>query len=303
MAELTGRLKTIKEVYERLDSGFGSIQSTLQQAKKINSLITYNDVKTYLDKLQHRQTQFSYKSYNSFISKHALYDMEIDLIDMTSAAEKTYRYGFVAVDTFTKIVSVIPLKTKQPSDVVDAMVKTLQKIGVPNQIYSDQEGSFSNIEFIKLMNKHKIKHHMTVGSAHTVENFNRQFKEQIQTRLNALNLSRDKWVEHIDYIIKKHNNSYHSVLQMTPNEATKKDNRLLVSFNIRENAKYDRKYSKIIVGQNVRVLMKKDNTTKGYFPKWSQSVFKVLFIENGNYMINDGKRKLYKRHEILTIPT
>ena len=112
MAELNEREKTIKEVYNNLNRGFGSIQSTLQQAKKINSLITYNDVKTYLDKLQHRQTQFSYKSYNSFISKHALYDMEIDLIDMTSAADKTYRYGFVAVETFTKIVSVIPLKTK-----------------------------------------------------------------------------------------------------------------------------------------------------------------------------------------------
>ena len=128
MAELNEREKTIKDVYNNWISGFGSIQSTLQQPKKINSLITYNDVKTYLDKLQHRQTQFSHKSYNSFISKHALYDMEIDLIDMTSAADKTYRYGFVAVDTFTKIVSVIPLKAKQPSDVVEAMIKTLEKL-------------------------------------------------------------------------------------------------------------------------------------------------------------------------------
>ena len=132
---------------------------------------------------------------------------------------------------------------------------------------------------------------MTVGSAHIVENFNRQLKEEMQTRLNAMNLSRDKWIEHIDYIIKKHNNSYHSVLQMTPNEATKKDNRLLVSFNIRENAKYDRKYPKILVGENVRVLTKKDSRTKGYFPKWSQSVFEVIFIENDNYVINDGKEK------------
>ena len=127
MAELTEREQTIKDVYNNVHTGFSSIQSTLQQAKKINSLITYNDVKTYLNKLQHRQTQFVYKSYNSFISKHALYDMEIDLIDMTSAADKTYRYGFVAVDTFTKIVSVIQLKTKQPSDVVAAIVKTLEK--------------------------------------------------------------------------------------------------------------------------------------------------------------------------------
>ena len=89
---------------------------------------------------------------------------------------------------------------------------------------------------------------------------------------------------------------------MTPNEATKKDNRLFVSFNIRENVKYDSKYPKIIVSDHVRVLMKKDSTTKGYFPKWNQSVFEVIFIENDNYVINDGKRKLYRRHEILKIP-
>ncbi len=46
---------------------------------------------------------------------------------MTSSIEKTYRYGCVAVDTCIEIVSVIPLQTKQPSDVVEAMIKTFEQ--------------------------------------------------------------------------------------------------------------------------------------------------------------------------------
>ncbi len=80
MCASTDRGTTIKDVYARVDTGFGSIQSSLQQATKINSLITYNGVNAYLDKLPHRQTQFAYKSYNSSIPKHALYDLEIDLM-------------------------------------------------------------------------------------------------------------------------------------------------------------------------------------------------------------------------------
>ena len=180
--------------------------------------------------------------------------------------------------------------------------KILKSIGIPKQIYSDEEGAFNSADFIRLMNKHKIKHTMTVGSAHFVENYNRQFKENIQIRLNALDLSRDKWVDHLKYIVDKHNNSYHSIIKMTPKEATKKTNELLVAFNIREKAKYDRKYPKLSVNDNVRVLLKKTTKTKGYFPKWSEKVFKVRFIQDKHYLIDDtNKRKAYKRHELLKV--
>ena len=35
-------------------------------------------------------------------------------------------------------------------------------------MYSDQEPSFNNVEFIKLLNQHKIKHITTIARAHTV---------------------------------------------------------------------------------------------------------------------------------------
>ena len=71
--------------------------------KKDNS-ITKNDVRISLNKLKHRQVQFKYKGFNSFISPHPLFEIELDLIDLTKKAEENdgYRYTLVAIDNFTK---------------------------------------------------------------------------------------------------------------------------------------------------------------------------------------------------------
>ena len=256
-----------------------------------------------MNKLQHRQTQFTYKKFNSFISKHPLYDFEIDLIDLTEEAtkHKGIRYGLTAIDTFTKIAHLVPIKTKTPTDVVKAMEDVIKTMGVPTQILTDGEGAFNSSEYMIFKNKHKIKHKITVSSAHTIERFNRTFKEQLQTRLDAMNLSRDKWLGQIKHIIDKYNNSYRRVIGMTPNQAKIPENELLVKFNINEHSRMDRKYPKLDVGSNVRALLRKDTKTKGYFPKWSIEVYKVLVIKDGDYIINDTKRKVYMRHELLKV--
>ena len=43
-----------------------------------------------------------------------------------------------------------------------------------------------------------------------------------------MKLTRDKWIEHIKYSVDTHNDSYHSVMQMTPKDATKQSNHFLV---------------------------------------------------------------------------
>ena len=88
---------------------------------------------------------------------------------------------------------------------------------------------------------------------------------------------------------------------MTPNQAKKEGNKLMVSFILWNNAKKNRQYPELKVGDEVRVMQKKDNTTKGYFPTWSKEVYKVTFIKDNDYMVNDGKRKLCQRHELLNV--
>jgi hypothetical protein len=127
--ELTEKQKIIKEIYYNRISGFGSISDTLKQAKEKDVNITYNDVKQYLDSLKHRQTHFKSNKYNTFVSMGPLYEIEIDIMDMTIEATEDdgYRYGLVGIDNFTKIAHVTPIKTKTPKDVINALDEKIKK--------------------------------------------------------------------------------------------------------------------------------------------------------------------------------
>ena len=232
-----------------------------------------------------------------------MFEIEVDLVDLSKKASENegIRYGFVGIDNFTKYAWVVPIRTKQPHDVTKAMQEIFDKIGVPKQLYSDQEGAFNNAEFIRLMNKHKVKHIMVVDKAHTVERFNRTLKENIHRRLTAMGLDTDKWTSQLEAVVNKYNNTEHTTIKMTPNEARKEGNKLMVSYNIWDKAKRDRKYPELKVGDDVRVMLRRDNKTKGTDPKWSTQVYKITFIRGNDYMVNDGKRKVYVRHELLKV--
>ena len=97
---------------------------------------------------------------------------------------------------------------------------------------------------------------------------------------------------------------------MTPNQAKKKGNLLLVAFNLWNNAKRERKYPDLKVGDNVRVQLKyPGGHKKGYMPTWSKEVYKVTVIDKNKqgtvYLINkvvkDGINKTYQRSELLKV--
>ena len=92
-----------------------------------------------------------------------------------------------------------------------------------------------------------------------------------------MGLDRDKWLSQLEPIINKYNNKEHRTIHMTPNQAKKEGNKLMVSFNLWNNAKKNRQYPDLKVGEEVRVTHKKDNNTKGYFPRWSKEVYKITF--------------------------
>ena len=75
----------------------------------------------------------------------------------------------------------------------------------------------------------------------------------------------------------------------------------MASSNLWNNAKKNRQYPELEIGNEVRVIQKKENNTKGYMPKWSKEVYKVTCIKDSDYTIHDGKRKLYQRHELLKV--
>ena len=124
MTELSDKDKVIKSIYENVNTGYGSIKDTYNQAKAKDVSITVNDVRRYLNKLKHIQVQFKYKGFNSFISTHPLFEIELDLIDLTKKAEENdgYRYALVGIDNFTKYAWAVPMKTKKPIELFDLKI-------------------------------------------------------------------------------------------------------------------------------------------------------------------------------------
>ena len=305
MAELTDKEKIIKEVYEDKEQGFGSIKDTFKQAVRKDPRIKLDDVKKYLDKQSFRQTQFTYKKFNSYISPGPMFEFEMDLVDFTNKAKENdgFRHGLVAIDNFTKFAWVVPMKSRDAKSCVEAFKEVIEKMGkTPKQMYSDEEGAFYDKEFVRFLNEKKIKHITSVAGAHTVERFNRTLKEKTQVRLDAMGLSRDKWVEQLKPILNKYNNTEHTTIKMSPNDAKKPQNEMTVKFNLELKAKKNRKYPELKKDNDVRILQKKEaGKTKGYFPKWSKQVYKVIHVAGKDYMVNDGKRKVYNRHEILKV--
>ena len=87
-----------------------------------------------------------------------------------------------------------------------------------------------------------------------------------------MGLDRDTWLSQSEPIIHKYNNTEHRTIHMTPNQAKKEGNTLMVSFNLWNNAKNNRQYPELKIRNEVRVIQKKDNKTKGYMPKCAKSL-------------------------------
>ena len=289
----------IKEVYE---TNFGTAYQVYKEAVKKDNSIKLQDVKDYLNKRQDVQVKFKYKQHNSFVSPGAKFEFEIDIMDIEARGGSGIRYGLVAVDNFTKVANVIPIKSRQPSELIRGLSEIFKSMGKPKQLYSDEEGGFRGGAFIRFLNENSVKHVQTSTHAPTVERFIRTFKDNLYRRLDGLNQDKSEWVKHIDNIIKKYNNTEHNTIEIKPNEAVKKENHLWVNWHLQNNSKKDRKYPKISEGDMVRVNIKPTKFKKEHDPNWSSTRHKVVDVRGNSYYIPSiNKSKLFLRHEILKV--
>ena len=91
-------------------------------------------------------------------------------------------------------------------------------------IYHDFEGSWNSKEFIKLINQHKIKQIITSSPPPFAERMVQTLKNAIHIRLEGLEISKEKWLDMLPAVLKKYNNTVHSTINMSPNQAKDKKN-------------------------------------------------------------------------------
>ena len=229
--------------------------------------------------------------------------MQIDIADFTRSAEVNdgYRYCFVAVDISLTYVMLSQIKDKKPAESIRACNEVLNKIGVPEVIYHDNEGSWSSTQFIILTNSHKVKQTITSTPQPFAERVVQTIKNMIHQRLEGLEISKDKWVNILPSVLNKYNNTKHSTTGMKPNEANNKYNHFEIWLNMISKASYNRKYPPLKIGSQVRTYVKPTSMKKQHVSVWSNEVFKFTFIKDNQYLINDFRHRVWNRHELLRV--
>ena len=83
-----------------------------------------------------------------------------------------------------------------------AMTEVLDKIGTPENIYHDNERSFNSVEFIRLINSKNIKQIITSSPPPFAERLIQTLKNMIHTRLDGMELSKEKWIDLLPAVLK-----------------------------------------------------------------------------------------------------
>ena len=264
--------KIISDIYfDR--SGFGSQATTFTDAKAKDKSITLADVKAWFEKNIDKKRPMS--GFNSFIPPYAYYEYQIDLFFVTKndLDNQKFRIGLVMIDIFSKFALVIPIKSKQPADLLAGIMEGINKMGKkPKMFYSDEEGSLYSKTIIEYLEQEKIEMHRTRGHLAFAERFIRSFKDMLFKRVEAdekKGKANIQWTDYIFEILLTYNNkNVHSTTKFTPSEVKKPQNEFEVKLNISLQAKKSRVYPEIEVGDSVKIMRKKDISEKERTSHW-----------------------------------
>ena len=119
------------------------------------------------------------------------------------------------------------------------------------------------------------------GKSVIAERFIRPLKNKIYKYMNSI--SKNVYIDKLDDIVKKYNNTYHKSIKMKPVDI--KDN-TYIGFKKEVNDKNP----KFKVGDRVRISKYKNIFAKGYMPNSSEEIFIIKKIKNTvpwTYVLND----------------
>jgi hypothetical protein len=295
----------IKSVYYGV-GGYGRAQSTYEKAKKKDKTITLQDVKNWFFKNVEKIEKP--KGANSYINNAPLEEFQIDQFTFGNRAGENE--GIAIIDVFSKVGRVYPGKNNG-ANTLAALMTFINDVGKPKMIYADNASTYNLVK--EYCAENDIKFIITTTHPQVVERFIRTFKTMTWRRIRAPAQKRivgktpvKKWSDYINDVIETYNNTLHTSVGMTPNEASKKQNTLQAKVNQEMHRKKSRQYPEIKVGDYVKIYTKKKTqNAKENVSSWSDETYEVTKIEtsmNQKYYYLKGYVRPLLRHDIDIAP-
>lgn len=193
------------------------------------------------------------------------------------------KFLLTVIDLFSKYGWMIPLKDKSGAAVTKAL-KSIFKDRKPEKMWVDKGKEFYNKSVKELIPLYSTENE---EKASVVERWNRTMKEKMYKYFTANSTRR--YIDVVDSLTKKYNDTVHSSIKMTPVSASNPANENKVRMSLYPKLPQAKK-PKFAVGDRVRVTKKKGTFEKGYTARWTEEVFNVtdiLYTNPVTYKIAD----------------
>ena len=195
-------------------------------------------------------------------------------MQLLSKYNKGVRFLLCGIDIFSKFAWVVPLKDKKGISIVKAFQIILKQSNSrkPNKIWVNKGSELYNAYFEKWLRDNDIVMYSThnEGKSVVAERFIRTLKSQIYKYMTSI--SKNVYIDKLDDIVDKYNNTYHTTIKMKPIDV----------IYINADKEINNKDPKFKVGDRVRISKYKNIFAKGYMPNWSEEdlilkKLKILF--------------------------
>jgi len=214
-----------------------------------------------------------------------LEQFQADLVDMSMFERENdgYRWILMVIDVFTKKGYALAVKRKDSKNIIEAFEKLLRQTASPRKLQTDKGMEFRGKavqDFLKSRGITWFASEDDYIKAGVVERLNRTIKGKMWKYFHFKRSNR--WLEVLPQLMQSYNNTVHSSIKMTPNEA-KNDKRVS---EVRENLYGP--HSRLRVGEagcsedygfglGDRVKLSKHALIfdKGYKPNWTLEILTV----------------------------
>ena len=273
----TDREKLLASVFYHPQTGFGSVEHTLKAARLQDAGITREHVRSFMAKQEIRQRRKPLKV-NNFVGNFPRQEFQVDLMDQGEKANP--RYGFVAIDIFSKKGACIPIKSKVASETAEALRKVFGEMGYPASIMCDEGGEFQG-EFAEECKKEDVSIIRSRTGGRFVERFIRTLKLPIFERRKALG---GNWTQYVQHVIDRYNDNPHSLTDQRPSVVAEHEYDMPVIKEVHKqlmkHAKFPVKHESIAVGDRVKIRIKQKAFYKETFNSWSNEVYTVERVDH-----------------------
>ena len=211
-----------------------------------------------------------------------------DLADMQLITKfnKGICFLLCVIEIYSQYAWVIPLKDKKGITITNAFQKILKESNrKPNKIWVDKGSKYYNKSMKSWLEKNDIEIYSThnEGKPIVAERFTRILKNKIYNYVTSI--SKNVYIDTLDDIVNKYNNTYHSTIKMKPADVKP-------STYINSSKEINNIDLKFKFGDIVRISKYKNIFAKGYVPNWSEEVFVIKKVKNAvpwTYVISDLK--------------